>query len=357
MEADSPRVLVVASDPHLYISLRQLAKPARLRFRWAASPSAIDGIVSSGTGFDTAILDASPSLELDCLALADKIRQTISCGMVVMGDRPEHTIGDHDIYLQKPVKPSALIGAAGQICARKISGVAPMRPRAALGTIEGLSHLSEEVLDRIGRVTTIDRIPGNEILFSENTRPTHLHAVVDGRVALTASSGRDSTVTEVLGPGRPFILAAVLADTPYIQAARTLTDSAILRIEASPLRTEIGNDPQFCAAIIDSLSRHDRLLVRQLADLKLRSAAQRLGCFLLRLSREQRNAEKVSLPCSKALLAAHLGMAPEHLSRAFMTLRSCGVTTIGAAVSLGDLRTLERFARPDQDPCAGASCA
>jgi CRP/FNR family transcriptional regulator, transcriptional activator FtrB len=353
---DSSRVLVVAPDPHIYISLRQLAKPARLSFKWAASPSAIDGIVSSGMGFDTAILDVSPSLELGCLALADKIRQTISCGMVVMGDRPQLTIGDNDIYLQKPVKPSALIAAAGQVCARKIERVTPTRPRAALGMIEGLSHLSKGALDRIGLVTAIERVPGNQILFSENSRPTHLHAVVDGRVALTASTGCDSTVTEILGAGRPFILAAVLADTPYIQAARTLTDSTILRIEASPLRAEIGTDPQVCAAIIDSLSRHDRLLVRQLADLKLRSAAQRLGCFLLRLSREQRNAEKISLPCSKALLAAHLGMAPEHLSRAFVTLRSCGVATTGAVVSLGDLRTLERFARPDQDPCAGASC-
>jgi CRP/FNR family transcriptional regulator, transcriptional activator FtrB len=346
----SPRVLVVAPDPRIYISLRQLAKPAELSFEWAANLFAIDGILSSGAGFDAAILDIPTWLDRDSTELADKMRHTLRCGMVVMADRPRHTDGfrdSRDIYLQKPVKPAALLAATGRICARNLART-PIEPRAALAMIEGLSHLREEVLDRIARVTAVTRIPGNETLFDEGARPTHLHAVIEGRIALASYTGSDSTITEILGPRRPFILAAVLADAPYIQAARTLTDSIILRIEAPPLRAEIGSDLQVCAAMIDSLSRHDRLLVRQLADLKLRSAAQRLGCFLLRLSREQGGVTNVVLPCSKALLAAHLGMAPEHLSRAFTTLRSCGVTTIGAMVSLADPQTLKRFARPEQ---------
>jgi CRP/FNR family transcriptional activator FtrB len=350
----SPRVLVVAPDPRIYLSLRQLAKPAELSFEWAANLSAIDGVLSSGAGFDAAILDIPPSAD-GGTELADKMRQSLRCGMVVMADRPEPGASaegfreGRDIFLQKPVKPAALLAATGRICARRL-GRAPTGAHAALATIDGLSHLSEAVLDRLARVTAIERITANEILFRENAPPAHLHAILEGRVALTTSTVRDSTVIEILGPGRPFVLAAVLADSPYIQGARTLTDSTILRIEARLLRAEIGSDPQVCAAMIDSLSRHDRQLVRQLADLKLRSAAQRLGCFLLRLSREQGGVTKVSLPCSKALLAAHLGMAPEHLSRAFMTLRSCGVTTTGAVVFLGDSQTLARFARPDQDP-------
>jgi CRP/FNR family transcriptional regulator, transcriptional activator FtrB len=364
-----PRVLVVSPHPQIYGALQRLATAAHCRFDWAANASRLEELLANGLGFDAAVLDAASTAEANEIELADKMRRLLGCGIVVISDQVRHLAAangwsrPYDVYLQKPVKPAELIAAAKRVCARRgrnrggeagtDSEPAAEDPnaarRAALATVEGFADLSEDVLGRLGSAAVIDQIPSETIIFRENSRPTHLHAVLDGQVALITTAERDSTVTEILGPGCPFVLAAVLADTPYIQAARTLARSKIIRIEAMQLRAEIRKDPRLFEAMIGWLSRHDRMLVRQLADLKLRSAAQRLGCFLLRLAREQESAANVNLPCSKALLAAHLGMAPEHLSRAFVTLRSCGVTTRGPVVALSDPQTLAGFARPDQE--------
>lgn len=357
-----PRILIVSPHPQIYGALQQLAAAAECRFDWAPNPSRLDELLSSGSDFDAAVLDTSSAPDAREIELAEQMRRSLGCGFVVISDHVQHAAAAnglshcHDVYLRKPVRPTELIAAAKQICAysgrTSIEDVPTRDPdvakRAALRTIEGFGGLSDGVLDRIGLATTIARMPAEAIVLRENSRPTHLHAVLEGQVALITTTERDSTVTEIIGPGFPFILAAVLADTPYIQAAMTLVPSKVIRIETLRLRTEIGRDPRLLAEIIGSLSRHDRMLVRQLAELKLRSAAQRLGCFLLRLAEQQENATGITLPCSKAVLAAHLGMAPEHLSRAFVTLRSCGVTTRGPFVALGDPQTLARFARPNQ---------
>jgi CRP/FNR family transcriptional activator FtrB len=103
-------------------------------------------------------------------------------------------------------------------------------------------------------------------------------------------------------------------------------------------------------AMMASLSSHYRMLVRQVADLKLRSAAQRLGCYLLALAETQPESNRVSLSFDKKLLASRLGTRPEHLSRAFATLREYGVSTRGSTVVLRDPDKLAAFATPDDLP-------
>src|SRR5581483_6477545 len=110
-------------------------------------------------------------------------------------------------------------------------------------------------------------------------------------------------------------------------------------------------------AMIVSLSRHYRMMVRQVKDLKLRTTAQRLGAFLVGLAREQPDPRRLILPYDKQLLAGRLGTTPENLSRAFATLRAHGVRTSGARVRLEDVDRLAAFADPDEIPDAAAQPA
>ncbi len=98
----------------------------------------------------------------------------------------------------------------------------------------------------------------------------------------------------------------------------------------------------------NSLSRDYRDLVRQIRDLKLRTTAQRLGCYLLALVPDPgAHAADLRLPFEKGLLAARLGCRQENLSRAFAALREFGVETRGARVSLRDIPRLTAYAMPD----------
>jgi CRP/FNR family transcriptional activator FtrB len=142
-------------------------------------------------------------------------------------------------------------------------------------------------------------------------------------------------------------MPAVLLERPSLLGARTLEPSELVCIAAQGLRALIHAEPSFATAMLVSMATAYRGLVRQITDLKSRSVAQRLGCYLLALADEQA-ATEIVLPFEKRFLASRLGTTPESLSRAFNVLRTCGVSTLGRKVALADIRDLTRFARPDE---------
>ncbi len=102
--------------------------------------------------------------------------------------------------------------------------------------------------------------------------------------------------------------------------------------------------------LLRSVSHEFRTMVRQVRDLKLRTATQRLGCYLLAQVKDGKAVKAdFRLPFDKGLLAARLGCRQENLSRAFATLRAYGVETHGARVILHDIPRLKALAVPD-DP-------
>jgi len=86
-------------------------------------------------------------------------------------------------------------------------------------------------------------------------------------------------------------------------------------------------------------------MTRQVVDLKVRVAAQRLGTYLLSLvSEPAASTAEFRLPVSKGLLAPWLGCRAENLSRAFTALRAFGVETHGSRVLLHDVSRLRAYA-------------
>ena len=114
------------------------------------------------------------------------------------------------------------------------------------------------------------------------------------------------------------------------------------------LRALLEQAPPLALALLHAEAQDFRAMVRQVRDLKLRSAAQRLGCYLLALVADPiAQTAELRLPFDKGLLAARLGCRQENLSRAFATLRVHGVETHGARVLLHDIARLREFAVPD----------
>jgi hypothetical protein len=86
-------------------------------------------------------------------------------------------------------------------------------------------------------------------------------------------------------------------------------------------------------------------MMRQVVDLKVRIAAQRLGTYLLSQVKDPgASRAEFRLPVPKGLLAPWLGCRAENLSRAFLTLRAYGVETHGSRVLLHDISLLRNYA-------------
>jgi CRP/FNR family transcriptional regulator, transcriptional activator FtrB len=217
-----------------------------------------------------------------------------------------------------------------------------------IGELPLFSALDAAFLGRVATIASLATFAANEHLYDVGEKARCLYALHSGQVALgTRGARREFVAVEIMRPGDVFGTGAVLLDRPTLVAAKALEESSVICIEAPALRDLLRDDPKMARAMLVSIAKDYRSLVRQVADLKSRSVAQRLGCYLLAIADEQATTEMI-LPFEKRLLASRLGTTPESLSRAFGVLRSCGVTTVGRRVSLRDLAGLTKFARPDE---------
>jgi CRP/FNR family transcriptional regulator len=82
----------------------------------------------------------------------------------------------------------------------------------------------------------------------------------------------------------------------------------------------IGENPALALQMLAVLSRRLREFTRQIENLSLKEVPARLASYLLILSQEQRNPERVTLTISKSQLASIIGTIPETLSRIFARL-------------------------------------
>lgn len=211
-------------------------------------------------------------------------------------------------------------------------------------------NLAEHVLNGLAAIGSIVNAPADKQLYAQGDAADQLLIVLEGQLAgfNTAANGT-TAVVEVIRAGETLGLATLLARLPRLMGVRTVTTSRLLCIDAKGLLALVEQEPSLVTALLRAEANEFRSLVRQVCDLKLRTTAQRLGCYLLSLANErQGNSTAMRLPFDKRLLAARLGCRQENLSRAFAALRDFGVETHGARVILHDIAKLTEYSEPDE---------
>jgi CRP/FNR family transcriptional regulator, transcriptional activator FtrB len=217
------------------------------------------------------------------------------------------------------------------------------------GTIPLFERLDSRLLYRIETISELAIAEQDEVLSRQGAMPGFLHVLLEGQVALTSAMADGITaVVSVVHPVGHFVLSSVLAKLPYQMTARAVMRSRVLAIEAASLLHLAESEPSLANTLLHSVSHEFRSMVRQVRDLKLRTAAQRLGCYLLtRVKDGAARKADFRLPFDKGLLAAQIGCGQETLSRAFAGLRVHGVETHGSHVILHDIPRLRVLAVPD----------
>lgn len=118
-------------------------------------------------------------------------------------------------------------------------------------------------------------------------------------------------------------------------------------IHAKAFRAAVDRDPVLAHAVIGSLAQQFRRMVRQIKNLKLRSSTQRVGCYVLALSKRQGTLDRASLPYEKTLIASELGITRESFSRALSGLESFGIKVEGQTIAIYDRDQLTIQCSPD----------
>jgi CRP/FNR family transcriptional activator FtrB len=214
-----------------------------------------------------------------------------------------------------------------------------------LRTVPGFAELDDSSLEHVAAGGEIAEAGAGEVLFRQGAAPEALYVLLDGTVSLTGTSAdTSSTVIDILGPASSFVLANVLADEPYLMGAEAVSSAQLVRISAGQIRDLASARPAAAMAMMRAMSAELGNMTRQIVNLKVRVAAQRLAAFLLSQVKEPSTGRvDFRLPVTKGLLAPWLGCRAENLSRAFMALRAYGVETHGSRVTLHDISRLKAY--------------
>lgn len=213
------------------------------------------------------------------------------------------------------------------------------RPDIALDDLRALGPLPVAAKQRLLRKAVRHAVAAGTVLFEQGSIPTFQYVVLAGSAHLFARAGDQREVLiEVVQPGDLVIPAAVVTNSPYLMQARVLEPSCFLLIEADAFRAAIRQEPAVAQAMIASLARQFRRMVRQIKNLKLRSSTERVAGYILTLSRAQKSPDRVVLPYEKNLIASELGMTRENFSRTLGALQ--GISVKGDTILILDVERL-----------------
>ncbi|HWX47029.1 MAG TPA: helix-turn-helix domain-containing protein [Roseomonas sp.] len=216
--------------------------------------------------------------------------------------------------------PAGLHDAAAQV-----EGSQPPTPRAALAATPWLNAVSREVLDRLAGAAVMHRLPAGSIVFEQAETPTFAQFLIGGSVELLGVRRREEAFVELVRPVDLLLPAAVLNRQPYLLRARVLSEARLLMVQAEAFRDAVAADHALCLAVLACQATQFRRQIKLAKNVRLRSAEERVGCYLLQLAESCQPGAPVRLPMEKRLIASELGMTRETFSRSLAAVARHGI--------------------------------
>lgn len=193
-------------------------------------------------------------------------------------------------------------------------------------------------------------VAADQPLFAAGDPASRFFVVLDGHVEVSLEEEGRRAVVEVARKGVVLGDTALFGDGLFPVSARTLSAATLLAVPAEPFLAQLDRRFDIVLHMLSTQSARLRLLVRRIAELKLKTTAQRLGSFLLSLTEAEDGAVRLRFPYDKKSVAEELGMKPESLSRALAKLARVGVTPLpDNQVAVADLESLRAFCA-EEDP-------
>ncbi len=208
--------------------------------------------------------------------------------------------------------------------------------REALAAIPWLQAVPLATLDALAEQAVLHRVPAGSILFEQAEMPPFAQFLLAGCVDLVAVNGESASFIEAVQPIDLLLPAAVLNRQPYLARALVRDEAQLILIHADAFRAAVTNDHAFCLAMLACQAAQFRRQMRQARSLRLRSAEERVACYLLQLLNGARPNSPPRLPLEKRHIAWQLGMTRETLSRILASLARQGVRIVGDTIVIND---------------------
>ena len=209
--------------------------------------------------------------------------------------------------------------------------------------------LKPDVINCLLAPATVLTLKHGDCLYRQGDLAASLYIVIAGWMKLyRITLSGDEAIIHVLTKGESLPEAAALTRARYAATAEAISKVRILQIPADYLVRCIRETPDIAIAMIASSSRRTQRLVQEIEHLKAQTGLQRVAEFLASLCPPGAGPHTITLPYHKTLIAGHLGLKPESLSRAFAKLRSIGVNIHDSKVIVREVAKLKCLATAER---------
>ncbi len=209
------------------------------------------------------------------------------------------------------------------------------------------SALAEAQFERILGVTQLLHLAPQQLLFQRGDPARHFFVVIDGQVKICLQSrGGDEKVVDRIEAGQGFAEAVMFMEAPqYPVAAIAIEPSLVAAVPNSEFLAILRENTETCLRLLADLSRRLHAHIRQIENLALENATNRVARHLVDLAgAEAAGQATVRLGESKQLLASRLAIKPETLSRSLKSLVDAGVIAVqGRSIDIRDLARLRHW--------------
>lgn len=222
-------------------------------------------------------------------------------------------------------------------------------------TLPLFNGLAEQTSHEILHSASLRNFKKGSHLFLEGEASNILFIILEGWVKLYKGNSRgDETIVQMLTSGDMIAESAVFLNTPYPINAQVAKSAKILMIPANMIKNLLKLNNNLALNILNGMSIHSHMLIQGIETVRLKSATERVGWFLLKqLMGQDRLTDMVELPYDKSLIASYLDMKPETFSRTLQKFKARGFEISKNSIVLPEANALCGFCDTD----AAAMCS
>ena len=222
-----------------------------------------------------------------------------------------------------------------------------------LRKVQPFADLSDDRFQSVLGGGMIRTFTDGHILVHQGDPPSHMFFVLESqlRTLLTNEDGREVTL-RLLEPGVSCMGTVLFMGGLSPVTVETVGEVRVFQLPGHFVKNLVLQHPPFANSMLGIIAANYRGAIQQIDTVTLRTPLQRIGHYLL-VEHILNGSDDLmfELRFKKSLIASHLGMTPETLSRAFRKMQQYGITIDGQTVRLKDAFALCHFCDLDTKEC------
>jgi CRP/FNR family transcriptional regulator len=200
---------------------------------------------------------------------------------------------------------------------------------AFLKQIPLFRDVKEEDLQKVLNICVQQTFKKGHALFREGDPAHGFYIVVSGKVKIFKLSpdGKEYTM-RIIRPGESFAQVPLFFGDSFPASASAISPVEVLYLEKDAFKSLVRERPQLAVNMLSNASLLLKGFTLKLEELALKDAPARVAQYLIAYAissdLELETGLSLTLDTSKGLLASHLGITGETLSRTFSKLKNAG---------------------------------